>query len=164
MAEIDVITIRRILMCCRLRLSFKSINSEGKVESNKSILADKISTVYHVWHMYTVYIINWFHVHRIFSSMEQNTWKISPIQDLRIKLKAFHFERGVNPTNKYKYSLRFDKQNTKNRLTFYSVQRLKVQTFVVFGESCGNHAACFNQLILMENVRNAHLITHTEGF
>lgn len=38
MAEIDVI--RRILMCCCLRVSIKSINSEGKVEFNKSILAD----------------------------------------------------------------------------------------------------------------------------
>lgn len=46
MAEIDVI--RRILMCCCLRVSIKSINSEGKVEFNKSILADKISTVYHL--------------------------------------------------------------------------------------------------------------------
>lgn len=44
MADIDVI--RRILMC--LRVSIKSINSEGKVEFNKSILADKISTVYHL--------------------------------------------------------------------------------------------------------------------
>lgn len=35
---------------------------------------------------------------------------------------------------------------------------------MVFGESWGNHAARFNQLILMENVRNAHLITHTKGF
>lgn len=48
MAEID--DIRRILMCCCLRVSItcKSINSEGKVEFNKSILADKISTVYHL--------------------------------------------------------------------------------------------------------------------
>lgn len=46
----------------------------------------------------------------------------------------------------------------------YLLQRLKVQTFVVFDESWGNHAACFDQLILMENVRNAHLITHTKGF
>lgn len=46
MAEID--DIRRILMCCCLRVSIKSINSEGKVEFNKSILADKISTVNHL--------------------------------------------------------------------------------------------------------------------
>lgn len=71
--------------------------------------------------MYSVYIINWFNVHRIFSSMEQNTWKISPIQGLRIKLKAFHFERGVNPTNKYKYSLRFDKQNTLKTVLPFTV-------------------------------------------
>lgn len=85
MAEIDVI--RRILMCCCLRVSIKSINSEGKVEFNKSILADKISTVYHLWYMNGVYIIViiWFDVFRIYSNYGTKREKISQIKgDFRI--------------------------------------------------------------------------------
>lgn len=73
-------------MCCCLRVSIKSINSEGKVEFNKSIFADKISTVYYLWYMNGVYIIGiiWFDVFRIYSIMEQNVKKYQIKGDFRI--------------------------------------------------------------------------------
>lgn len=89
MAEIDVI--RRILMCCCLRVSIKSINSEGKVEFNKSILADKISTVNHLWYMNGVYItvIIWFDVFSMYSILEQNVKKYHRLKEI-LESKAFH--------------------------------------------------------------------------
>lgn len=95
MAEIDVI--RRILMCCCLRVSIKSINSEGKVEFNKSILADKISTVYHLWYMNGVYIIViiWFDVFRIYSILEQNVNKYHRLKEI-LESKAFHNNLHLN--------------------------------------------------------------------
>lgn len=129
MAEIDVI--RRILMCCCLRVSIKSINSEGKVEFNKSILADKISTVYHLWYMNGVYItvIIWFDIFRIYSIMEQNVKKYHRLKEI-LESKAFHNKRAVNPTFKYKYFLRFDKQITlKTVLPFTTIKSSNVCGF-----------------------------------
>lgn len=129
MAEIDVI--RRILMCCCLRVSIKSINSEGKVEFNKSILADKISTVYHLWYMNGVYItvIIWFDIFRIYSIMEQNVKKYHRLKEI-LESKAFHNKRAVNSTFKYKYFLRFDKQITlKTVLPFTTIKSSNVCGF-----------------------------------
>lgn len=129
MAEIDVI--RRILMCCCLRVSIKSINSEGKVEFNKSILGDKISTVYHLWYMNGVYItvIIWFDVFRIYSILEQNVKKYHRLKEI-LESKAFHNKRAVNPTFKYKYFLRFDKQITlKTVLPFTTIKSSNVCGF-----------------------------------
>lgn len=73
-----------------------------------------------------VYIIGiiWFDVFRIYSIMEQNVKKEI------LESKAFHNNRAVNPTFKYKYCLRFDKQITlKTVLPFTTIKSSNVCGF-----------------------------------